>query len=67
MANDAGRRLDVAETAPPQVLVTSIELARSITPHEQREAARRRGAHEALRAIARSYNVSHGSISSLTS
>lgn len=36
-----------------------------LTPHQQREAARRRSAGEPVREIARSYNVSHSTISRL--
>jgi DNA invertase Pin-like site-specific DNA recombinase len=37
-----------------------------LTPHQQKEALRRRDAGEATREIARTYNVSHSTISRLT-
>ncbi|MBS0641268.1 MAG: Hin recombinase [Proteobacteria bacterium] len=36
-----------------------------LTPHQRQEALRRRGAGEPMRDIARSYNVSHSTISRL--
>jgi DNA invertase Pin-like site-specific DNA recombinase len=36
-----------------------------LTPHQQQEARRRRAADESIRDIARSYNVSHSTISRL--
>jgi DNA invertase Pin-like site-specific DNA recombinase len=36
-----------------------------LTPHQQKEALRRRDAGEATREIARTYNVSHSTISRL--
>lgn len=36
------------------------------TPHQQREAIKRRDQHEPVREIARTYNVSHSTITRLT-
>jgi IS30 family transposase len=37
-----------------------------LTPHQQREAIKRRDNRKAIREIARSYNVSHSTISRLS-
>ena len=47
----------------------SVKLGRKpkLTQHQQHEAARRRERGEVVQEIARSYNVSHGTISSVSS
>lgn len=42
------------------------ERSLKLTPHQQREAVKQRGRGESVREIARSYNVSHSTISRLT-